>query len=272
MTHVSTYSSYHGAVSTAQIGGAAATPTSSTAPATTSANCGIPCGMICCAQGQYCAHAGQCATVVAGGVSSSYFAGIVSSPTYSAPVRPTSGTLTTTTSTAGGVTATVPFQTPVGTAGNIVYGTAAAQPASGGGLSTGAIVGIVVGIILLILALILFFCIRAGRTLFGRRRVRREETTYVESHHHRRHGGGGAGRTWYGGRQSRPTGPKRPGGLGGFGTVAAGLGTLALALGVKRKMDRRKEEASSYGSGSTVSYESGSYDTSESESSLDQWK
>ena len=45
----------------------------------------------------------------------------------------------------------------------------------------------------------------------------------------------------------RPSAPKRSGGLGGFTAVAAGLGTLALILGLKRK---DKREKSSYGSGS----------------------
>ena len=263
VTRVETYSSFLGAA-TSQVSVADFIPTSTWAPAaTTQLQCGIPCGTLCCASGQYCAMAGQCAAEVVGGFSSSYYNSYTSSQTYSAPLRPTSGTATTTTSTAGGVTATVPFQTPVGTAGNIVYSTGAA--ASNKGLSGGAIAGIVIGVIagiILLLLLCAALCFGAGRSILGGRRTRREETTVIERHH-RQTGGGGGGRTWYGGQASRPDPrAKRSGAFGGFGPVLAGLGTLALALGVKRRFDRRKETSSSYGSGS--SYYSDEY-TSESE-------
>ena len=264
VTRVSTYSSYLGA--TAQ----AVTPTSSWAPVVTSqAQCSIPCGSICCANGQYCATAGQCAAQAAGGFSSSYYNSYAttytsSSQTYIAPLRPTSGTVTTTTSTAGGVTATVPFQTPIGTAGNIVYGSAPSS--SNKGLSGGAIAGIVIGILAALFLLSLICCLGSVRRILGGRR-RREEMTYIRQHrHHRRHNGEqqqtqAGGRPWYG-----RGGPRRQGAgaIGGFGTIAAGLGTLALALGLKRKYDRRKEEAS-YSSGSDSGYLYSDPSTSESE-------
>lgn len=255
VTRISTYSSFV----TAQVTAQAFTPTSTyVPPATTQMRCDLPCGNICCAPGQYCAMAGQCAAEVAGGSSSSYF---TKSQSYSAPLRPTSGTATTTTSTTAAVTTTVPFQTPVGTANNIIYGTAAT---TNRGLSGGAIAGIVIGIIVLLLLIALALCFRGARGLLGRRRETRvEEETYIRRRHHH----GGEGGTLYagGGRPSRPSPPPRRGrGLGGFGTVVAGLGTLALALGLKRRYDRRKEEEStSYGSGSTYTYSE--YDTTTSE-------
>lgn len=259
VTRVSTYSSYV----TPQVTAQAFTPASSwVAPAPTQMRCDLPCGNICCAPGQYCAMAGQCAAEVAGGFSSSYFV----SQSYSAPLRPTSGTVTTTTSTTGAVTATVPFQTPVGTANNIIYGTAVT---ANRGLSAGAIAGIVIGIILLLLLIALALCFRGAKGLFGRRKETEVETTYI---HRRHHHGAGDGRTWYGGggggRPPRPSSPPRKGGgLGGFGGVMAGLGALALALGLKRRYDRRKEEEeSSYGSGSTYYSE---YDTTTSSESTD---
>jgi hypothetical protein len=270
VTRVSTYSSYISAATTAPPTVQAFVPTTSTVVAvTTQAPCAIPCGGICCAHGQYCATAGQCAAVGAGGFSSSYYQSVfttyyTSSQTFIAPLRPTSGTVTTTTSIIGGVvTATVPFQTPIGTAGSIVYGTAAAS--GGGGLSGGAIAGIVIGVLLALLLLILALCWNS----ITRRRSRRTTTTYIHERHHRHGGGGGGGgRTWYGGRRPSPNGPpRRGGGLGGIGAVLTGLGGLALALGLKRRAERHKEDDYSYSTGSETSYGSsvGYTDTSESE-------
>lgn len=258
VTRVTTYSSF-----VPQVTVAVATPTATTtwAPATTTpAHCAIPCGTACCNAGSYCAVAGQCLLEVVGAdVSSSYWVG------YSAPLRPTSGTVTTTTSTAGVVTATVPFQTPVATAGGVVFGTAPAS--TGRGLSAGAIAGIVIGTLLGIALLFLicaFLCLRgAGKKLFGGKetRIDREETYVRRSHHSG--GGGGASGAWYGDRPPRTSPPPKKGGLGGMGGVLAGLGVLAAALGVKRKYDQRKAEVSSYGTGSSYTEYTG---TSESES------
>ena len=267
VTRVSTYSSLlGGAVATAE-----AVPTSTyVAAPTPQSDCSIPCGGICCADFQQCAHAGQCVAAVAGDLSASYFSSYyavpTTSPTFSPPLRPTSG-IVTTTSTDVAVTATVPFQTPVGTAGGVVYGTAAAT--GGGGLSTGAIVGIVIGVLLAIILLIAFFCFAAGRTIFGGRR-RRKETTYIRQtrHHHHQDGGNGggafAGRTWYGGRRKQQKASRRGGKIA---PIVAGLGALALALGIKRKVDRRKQE-SDYGSGSSDTSYYGYTDTSASKASL----
>lgn len=255
VTRVSTYSSYVGAVATAQ-----AVPTVAWQPTVTSqaSQCSIPCGGICCAHGQYCQVAGQCAAVAAQDFSAAYYTSVVygaafsSAESYVAPLRPTSGGPAIATSIAGFITATVPFQTPVGTAGSLVFSAVAATDS---GLSGGAIAGIVIGVlaaILLLLFLIFALCFRGTKKLVGGRK--REETTYVEHRHSRN-----SGRKWYGGAQassSRPP-PKKSG--PGMGGVLAGLGALALALGLKRKYDNRKDDVSTtYGSETT--YYTGTYD------------
>ena len=253
VTVVSTYSSYMG-VTTSY----AQAPTTVFAPVVTSVSCNYalnesPCGNICCASGQYCQAAGQC--VAAGGGSSAYYSSYYSQ-SYSAPLRPTTNTVVTVVST-GSVTATVPFQTPVGTGGSVVTAT----PQTNNGLSGGAIAGIVIGVILGIILLLLLCaaCCFKGlldglMALFGlgpknKRRVREE--TYIEERHSHHGGGGGGGRAWFGqGRPSRldrPP-PKKSSGLGGMGAVAGGLATLAIILGLKRR--REQQEKSSDGTGS----------------------
>ena len=277
VTRVSTYSTYV-VGPTAQ-----AVPTSTYVPApapTQGLSCDTSqgqtaCGSICCASGQFCAIAGQCEAggyasggYNSGGYSSGgYSSGEYSSAsTFSAPLRPTSGTGTTIT---GGPASTVPFQTPVGTAGGVNFG---GTTTSNNGLSGGAIAGIVIGVIAGIILLILLCaacCFRAGfdglRDLFGigrRRRVRSE--TRVEERYSR-HGSGSGGRHggWFGSRPARVDGPppRRSSGLGGLGAVTAGLAGLAIALGLKRRRDRNEKS----NSGSSYSYSDSYYDTSESE-------
>lgn len=254
VTRTSVYSSY--------LGGAQPTvvvaPTIQQLPVVTAAPCSsalneIPCGGICCAAGQYCQFQGQCAAVAGGGAdfSASYFNSIQN--TGSAFLRPTSNGVRTVTST-GTPTTTVAFSAP--TSRGSTQGMAAT--ATNNGLSGGAIAGIVIGVLLglaLLLLLCGFYCFR---TLFdgilaifglGPKRRRVETTEYIETHHSS-HGGAAGGRTWWGrpARVDRPSAPKRSGGLGGFGAIAAALGGLALILGLKRGRDRR--EKSSYGSGS----------------------
>lgn len=213
----------------------------------------IPCGGICCAAGQICQYQGQCAAIAGGGAdfSASYFNSIQN--TGSAFLRPTSNGVRTVTST-GTPTTTVAFSAP--TSRGSTQGMAAT--ATNNGLSGGAIAGIVIGVLLGIALLLLLCGFYCFRTLFdgilaifglGPRRRRVETTEYIETHHSS-HGGAAGGRTWWGrpARVDRPPAPKRSGGLGGFGAVAAGLGGLALLLGLKRRKDRR--EKSSYGSGS----------------------
>ncbi|MCJ1367379.1 hypothetical protein MMC16_006512 [Acarospora aff. strigata] len=265
VTVVSTYSSYIGGATSAPVA-----PTTVFAPVATGVTCDFslnqsPCGSICCASGQYCQSAGQC--VAAGGGSSAYYSSFYSQ-SYSAPLRPTTSAIITVTST-GSVTATVPFQTPVGTGGSVVTAT----PQTNNGLSGGAIAGIVIGVILGIILLLLLCaaCCFKGLldgllALFGlgpKKRRRTREETYIEERHSHHAGGGGAagGRTWFGAagpsRPARPP-PKKSGGLGGIGAVGAGLATLAIVLGLKRR--RENQEKSSYGSGS--SYYSTDYTSS----------
>ena len=226
--------------------------------------CDLPCGIIpltgealCCKSGQKCLYQGQCVDSDAGAVdvSSSYLYTV----TAANPLRPTSATTQTVTST-GSATTTVAFSTPTPTSG---AGTAGMQSTTtNNGLSGGAIAGIVIGVLLGIFLLLLIcgcLCFKGILDSFlallglGPKR-RRRETTYIEerhSHHASGGGGGGGGRRWFGQGPSRPQREKRSG-VGGFGAVAAGLTTLAVVLGLKRKRDRR--DKSSYGTGSSYTY------------------
>ncbi|UPX18627.1 uncharacterized protein EKO05_0008920 [Ascochyta rabiei] len=235
----------------------------------TAAACGSsqsPCGSVCCDSGLYCKNSdsGTCA-VIAGGSSG----GILPTASASAPVRPTSSTLVVITYT-GTPTATVPFQSPIPTGAS----GALTETEASSGLSAGAIAGIVIGVILgilLLLLLCLFCCARAlFDTLLGilgiggkKRTHTHEETTYIEDHYSG--GAAAAGGRWYGQGASRPMSEKKHGIGKGLG-VAAALGGLALALGLKRKHDR-KEDQSTVISGSSYYYSD--YTSSSSASSSD---
>lgn len=266
VTRTSVYSSYLGSAQPTVV----VAPTAQQLPVVTAVPCSLalnehPCGGICCAAGQFCQYQGQCAAVVGGGAdsSASYFNSIQN--TGSAFLRPTSNGVRTVTST-GTPTTTVAFTAPTsrGSTQNM------AATATNNGLSGGAIAGIVIGVLLGIALLLLLCGFYCFRTLFdgilaifglGPKRRRVETTEYIETHHSSHGGAAAGGRTWFGrpARVDRPPAPRKSGGLGGFGVVAAGLGTLALILGLKRRKDRR--EKSSYGSGSYTD----DYYTSESE-------
>ena len=236
-----------------------------------------PCGTICCAVGQYCAFAGQCAASNGQGGSSSYFASITTTAeasTATAFIRPTSNAATTVTST-GSATTTVPFQTPSASASGAGSAAGMTSTTSNNGLSGGQIAGIVIGVLagIILLLLLCFLCCFKGLldgilSLLGIRGRRRKETTYIEerrSHHHS--GGSGAatgGRRWFGAGPSRVDRPKKSSsGIGGFTWVAGLLAALAICLGLQRKRTERREK-SEY-TGSSYSY-TDSYITSQSES------
>ncbi|KAL8677561.1 MAG: hypothetical protein Q9186_006022 [Xanthomendoza sp. 1 TL-2023] len=243
---------------------AVATPTTQQQTFATPLSCDmshgeVACGSLCCAMGQYCLVPGQCAASAGGGggdVSSFFY----SSVTAAAPLRPTSNTIETLTAT-GSATTTVPFQSASPTQDGATAGMSATT--SNNGLSGGAIAGIVIGVLLGI-ALLLIICaaccfkglLDSILAFFGLgpKRRRREETYIEERHSHHHGGGGGGGRTWFGAgpaRIDRPP-PRKDSGLGGVGAVAAGLTTLAVVLGFKRRKDRRDKE--SYGTRSSYSY------------------
>jgi hypothetical protein len=221
-----------------------------------------PCGSCCCQSGEWCQAAGQC-VVVAGGSSayySSFYTVTTNTQTAIVPVRGTSGTVITVTST-GPITTTVPYQTAVGTGGAVLTGTVTT---TSHGLSGGAIAGIVIGVIAGLILLFLLCACLCFKTLwdgllsiFGIRRSgrRRTEETYIDRRSSRRQSGG---RTWFGtrpGRASRTSvdvvEKRESGGWGGFATVGAALAGLALVLGLKRRRERRREEDKS-----SVSYDS----------------
>lgn len=213
-----------------------------------------PCGSMCCNSGQYCSQPGTCVAVPGSSGYYSSLATVTVTNTAGAPLRPTSNSVTTLTST-GVAATTVPFQTPVGTGGSNV-GVAASE--SSGGLSGGAIAGIVIGVIVGIILLLLFCICCCAKGLIdgflgifglgGRRRTRREEVEVIEERHH--HSGAG-GRTWYG--APKPSGTvieekkKKDSGFGNFAKAGLFLGGLAAILGLKRKRDERKDDRSSSG-------------------------
>ena len=228
----------------------------------TAASCGSaqsPCGGSCCDTGYYCVNQNTGACGLIGGSSSP---GVIVTGSASAPLRPTSSTLVVVTAT-GSPTTTQPFETPIATG---INGTLVAVGGGGGGLSGGAIAGIVIGSILgalLLLLICLYCCARAiFDTILGcfglgkRNRRHTHEETYIEEHHHS-HGSAAAagGRRWYG-QPSRPNRPPKKSG-GGFGNalgIGAALGGLALALGMKRKHDRKHDDKSTTISGSSAYY------------------
>jgi hypothetical protein len=229
------------------------------------ANNETPCGPICCASGQYCydPNSGVCKSAGAGGFTTT---GVGAG----APVRPTtiSGMITTQTIAP---TTTVPYQTPIA-ATSTGNGTIIAS-GGGGGLSGGAIAGIVIGVIAAIIILILIClccCLKEAAEgilgIFGfggKKRTRRVvEEEYISSHHRHGSAAGGSERRWYGAgaagasrpssRPSRPAKSEKKSGVGGLGALGLGLGGLAIALGLKRRHDKKdaKSDVSSdyYGS------------------------
>ena len=251
------------------------------APAATGNSCDSsmnesPCGTICCAVGQYCVVAGQCAASNGQGGSSSLFASITTtaaSSTATAFIRPTSNAATTVTST-GSATTTVPFQTPSASASGASGAAGMTSTTSNNGLSAGAIAGIVIGVlagILILLLLCAAFCFKGLLdgilSFFGlRNRRRRRETTYIEERRTHHSGGAAAasgGRNWFGTRPSRIDRPKKKSsGIGGFTWVAGLLAALALCLGLQRRRTEKREK-SEY---SESSYYSDSFSTTQSES------
>ncbi|KAI4161164.1 MAG: hypothetical protein L6R39_000124 [Caloplaca ligustica] len=222
-----------------------------------------PCGGFCCVAGQTC-NWNQMVCLASGGVtgdvSSFYYSSVTAGASGTAFVRPTSNTVQTVTST-GSATTTMPFASPSATQDGSTAGMAATT--TNNGLTGGQIAGIVIGVlagILLLLAICAFCCFKGlldsilAFLGLGPKRRRTEETYIEERHSHHHSGGGGGGRTWYGAaRPARIDRPKKDsGGLGGATAVAAGLGTLAVILGLKRRRDRKDKE--SYGTRSSYSY------------------
>ena len=227
-----------------------------------------PCGQtlegapLCCASGQKCQFQGQCGSSGAGAVdvSSSYL--FAATNTIDSPIRPTSVTTATVTST-GSATTTVAFQTPSPTASSDTTTAGMQSTTTNNGLSGGAIAGIVIGVLLGIFLLLLIcgcLCFKGildsclAMLGLGPKRRRRTDTTYIEERHSHHASGGGAatgGRKWFGQGPSRPQREKKSG-AGGFGAVAGGLTALAVILGLKRRRDRR--DKSSYGTGSSYTY------------------
>lgn len=273
VARTSTYYSYYVPATTVYTPAA-----TSVAPAICTPSAGeSSCGPICCTSSQTCASSGKCQDIPEGGLTSwSYVAS--STPSYSAPLRPTSGIASTATNTVSATT-TQPFGTPVSASGSSIPIT----ESSSRGLSSGAIAGIVIGVIagVILLILICFCCVlRAGfdglLAIFGLGNNRRRTTERVETvERYSRHGSGTASRRethggWFGdgGRATRvsESRKRKSSGLGGLGAVGAGLAGLALVLGLKRKHDKKEKMSSEISS----SYYTDSYTgTSASSASSD---
>ncbi|KAH8663064.1 hypothetical protein BGZ60DRAFT_80475 [Tricladium varicosporioides] len=244
----STYSSYWQAATTVQSTYAAPAPATAVPICTTTLG-QTSCGSICCAAEQQCASAGSCTARTS---SWTY----VATSTYSAPLRPTSGGVSTATSMVSATT-TQPFIPPATASGSSLPIVSSGSK----GLSPGAIAGIVIGTIagVILLLLICFCCIvKAGfdgiLAIFGLGKGRRRSTETVEviEERYSRHGSGTASRRqthtgWFG--ASKParvteSRKKTSSGLGGLGAVGAGLLALAVILGLKRKDEKKKPPVS----------------------------
>jgi hypothetical protein len=201
------------------------------------------CGAVCCDPSvETCYAPGKCTP----------WGAIPATPTYSAPLRGTSGVGTTITAI---VTTTQPFQTPISnTAGTIPT---SLQSTTGNSLSPGAIAGIVIGVIagVIILIIICFFCVlKAGFDgilgLLGLRDDRRRtssRTEVIEERYSARGSAAGASRRerhdgWFGGSgggrqtavvEKRRSSLAREGGI--LAAIALGLAGLWAILGLRRK-------------------------------------
>ncbi|KAK8161064.1 hypothetical protein IWX90DRAFT_285249 [Phyllosticta citrichinensis] len=228
--------------------------------ATGSASCNYnkgetACGNICCTNEQYCMLSGQCAAV--GATASPGLTATGTAASYSAPLRPTSGTLIVVTATESPTT-TVPYETPVATGASGI-GVSASSGGGGGGLSGGEIAGIVIGVlagIFLLGLLILFFCAKAAfdglLALLGLGRKKRVRETYVEERY--RHSSGSRHSGWYGDRPPppRPVETRKTG--VGAGGLLAGLGAIGAALGFGKARKTRADEKSTTSHGSSYYY------------------
>lgn len=203
------------------------------------------CGSVCCGSWQTCAWEGQCLDRSSGlggtPITTTVSGGIIVTTQYSAPYRPTSistSTATTTTSTGG-----------------TIVGVGAGDD---DGLSGGAIAGIVIGVIAgVILLLLLCACCLVKNAASGfmglfRRKEHnhsREKIVVTEDRYVRHGVGGRRQASVYSDRPSAAAARKKEGGKGLLG-MAAGLGTLALLLGLKKheKDGRPARSTSSYSS------------------------
>ncbi|KAL2076207.1 hypothetical protein VTL71DRAFT_1150, partial [Oculimacula yallundae] len=249
-------------------------PTAADAPLICTTSLGqSSCDKICCAANQRCAGPNTC---------TAYSSTYLGTSTYVAPVRPTSGGVSTATSIVSATT-TVPFQAPATASGSVFP---VVESNGGGGLSGGAIAGIVIGVIaaIIILLLLCFCCIaKAGfdglLAIFGLGKKKRRSTERIEvTEEYRRHGShaGTASRRdahtgWFG--RSKPARVsekrKKEGGFGGLGMVGAGLLGLAAVLGLKRNHDKKEKSNRSEFTGSSYSYDTYTTDTSASSASSD---
>ncbi|EPE32549.1 hypothetical protein GLAREA_07683 [Glarea lozoyensis ATCC 20868] len=239
------------------------------------------CGSICCAADQGCLKPGNSCTARATSwvyvpTASAPVASVPTSGTYSAPLRPTSGGVSTATATISPTT-TQPFIPPATASGSSLPIVA---HSSNNGLSGGAIAGIVIGVIAgIILLLLLCFCciVKAGFDgilgIFGlgKNRKRRDERVVItEEERYSRHSAGGGSRPvhsgWFGGagRPARVTEErkKKSSGFGGLGGVGAGLLGLAVVLGLKRNHDKKEKAAASHAGRSDLSSSYYSYEDS----------
>lgn len=198
------------------------------------------CGPICCASNQYCVVSGQCGV-------SGFGASAASSSPYSAPLRVTSSTLLTVT-TSISPTTTEAFQSAIATS-NVTL--TEAMSSNGSGLSGGAIAGIVIGVlaaIILLILLLMFLCARAlWDSVFGssRRNDDRRPTRVTEETYYSRHDSRNDNRTWYGNdRPSRPPPRKNNNnnGISPWAGIAAALGGLAVGVGMKRREERKRQQ------------------------------
>ncbi|TGJ88156.1 hypothetical protein E0Z10_g539 [Xylaria hypoxylon] len=242
-TYTSTISSWYVPTTTAGVGvdGGLCVPTPGSGQ--------IACGVICCANWQYCPYDGQC---LANPGYSTYTevvtTGVYVTTQFSAPYRPTSGPSAT--GTGSSTTGTFASATESSTSTN-----PPAVSTTNNSLSPGAIAGIVIGTLagIVLLLLLCFCCIARGlwhvvAGIFGGgKKKRQSEHIEVTEERYSRHGSAAAGarpthRTWFGGggRPSNAASRKEKKKSGsGLGWIFAAIGAIALLLGLKRS-DKRK--------------------------------
>lgn len=249
VVRTSTYTIASQAASTVVVASVTAAPPAICTPSLGQSSCGT----ICCAADQRCAGTNSCTALA----SSYYGATGVGSSTYSAPLKPTSGGVSTATTFVSHTT-TAPFQTAATASGSAFP--APVSSSSGHGLSGGAIAGIVIGVIaaIIILLLICFCCIlKEGieglLAIFGLGKKRRSTERVETVERYSRHGSAAGSRRehvgWFGaGRPARVDSvrkEKKSGGGLGLGAVGVGLLGLAAVLGLKRKHDRKEKPPAS---------------------------